>query len=503
MVGPENFSDQLIDLVSYSTDATPHSHRPEAAVWVTNSDQVSHVLALCNRERIPVTARGAGTSLAGLSVPVKGGLVMDLCRMNKIVEICIEDRVAVVQPGVVYADLERALAPHGFFFPPDPASGKVATIGGNVATNAGGMKGAKYGVTKDYVLGLKVVLADGRKLKTGSRCMKSSSGFDLTRLFVGSEGMLGVITEVTLKVNPKPRHTGTIRAVFDSLESAGKAVSRTMRSGIIPSVLEIIDKNTLVAINQNTTLNLPEAAAILLAETDGFTQEETTAQLDQIMAIFREHGASDVQLASGPREAEALWVARKSAGGVLFRLNIALEVEDLAVPLSKVAEMLKFISEVGEKYRLRIPTVGHAGDGNLHPAISYDPNDAEEMKRMHLASAELLGKVTELGGTLTGEHGIGLTKAPFMALEHGECFPRYHAGIETLFRSQRHPEPGEDGSLTCILMQETRWKGQIYRANLHAHPFGNPCESGGEMFSKERSLIRGHRPRISLAECPF
>ena len=445
IVGPENFSDQIIALVSYSSGATAHRHRPEAAVWVNSADQVSDVLTFCNREKIPVTPRGAGTSMAGLCVPAKGGLVMDLCRMNKILDICIGDRVTVVQPGVVYADLERALAPHGFFFPPDPASGRVATIGGNVATNAGGMKGAKYGVTRDYVLGLEAVLADGRKLKTGTRCMKSSSGFDLTRLFVGSEGMLGVITEIILKINPKPRYTGTVRAAFASLESAGQAVSRTMCSGIIPSVLEIIDRNTLTAINQNTDLRLPEAAAILLAEADGFTEAETKAQLEQIIAIFKEHGASDVQMAKGPEEAEALWLARKSAGGVLFRLNIAFEVEDLAVPLSKVAEVLKFISDLGEKYGLRIPTVGHAGDGNLHPGISYDPTDPEEVNRLHLATSELLTRVTELGGTLTGEHGIGLAKAPFMALEHGDVSLDIMRGLKHFFDPNNILNPGKMG----------------------------------------------------------
>jgi len=222
-------------------------------------------------------------------------------------------------------------------------------------------------------------------------------------------------------------------------------VSRTMCSGIIPSVLEIIDRNTLTAINQNTDLRLPEAAAILLAEADGFTEAETKAQLEQIIAIFKEHGASDVQMAKGPEEAEALWLARKSAGGVLFRLNIAFEVEDLAVPLSKVAEVLKFISDLGEKYGLRIPTVGHAGDGNLHPGISYDPTDPEEVNRLHLATSELLTRVTELGGTLTGEHGIGLAKAPFMALEHGDVSLDIMRGLKHFFDPNNILNPGKMG----------------------------------------------------------
>ena len=207
IVGLQNFTDLLIDLVSYSYDASDHDHRPDGAVWPADAEQVSQILNMAEKHRIPVIPRGAGTGLAGAAVPVQGGLVMDMCRMNRIIDIRISDRLIVVQPGVVYDDLQKALAPYGFFFPPDPASGKVCTVGGNVATNAGGIRGAKYGVTRDYVLGLEVVLPGGRIMRTGSSCMKSVSGYDLTRLFVGSEGTLGVVTEIIFKINPKPSHS--------------------------------------------------------------------------------------------------------------------------------------------------------------------------------------------------------------------------------------------------------------------------------------------------------
>ncbi len=414
IVGEDCFTDRLIDLISYSKDASEHKHRPEAAVWATTTEEVSAILKLANQEMFPVTARGAGTSLAGLTVPEQGGLVLDLGRMNKIVEINIEDRLAVVQPGVVYADLEKALAPHGFFFPPDPASGKVCTLGGNVATNAGGIKGAKYGTTKDYVLALEVVLPDGRVLHTGSRCMKSVSGYDLTKLFVGSEGTLGVVTEIILKINPRPALTSTAMATFQDLEDAGRAVSEIMYCGILPSALEIVDQQTLIAINQNTDLDLPEVEAILVAEADGHTKEETEYQLSKIINIFKKNGAGSVTRAEKPEDAEALWTARKSAYAVITRINNNIFVEDLTVPMSKVPDMLRAISDIGKKYDLKMPTVGHAGDGNLHPCISIDGTNPDEMKRMQEASAELFKKVIELGGTLTGEHGIGLAKARFM-----------------------------------------------------------------------------------------
>ncbi|MBL7212585.1 MAG: FAD-binding protein [Desulfobacteraceae bacterium] len=433
IVGAENFTDSLIDLIAYSKDASEHRHRPDAAVWPVNTGQVSAIMKLASREKLPIVPRGAGTSLAGLAVPEQGGIILDLGRMDKIIDINIEDRLAVVQPGVVYADLDRALSPHGFFFPPDPASGSVCTLGGNVATNAGGIKGAKYGTTKDYVLALEVVLPDGRILHTGSKCMKSVSGYDLTRLFVGSEGTLGVVTEITFKINPKPPLVSTSMANFETLEDAGRAVSEIMYSGIIPSALEVIDQQTLIAINQNTDLNLPEVEALLVAETDGYTREETEFQMAKIVSIFKKNNATTTRQADSKEEAEALWTARKSAYGVLARINNNLIVEDLAVPMSKVPDMLRAISELSKKHNLRIPTVGHAGDGNLHPVICFDGTNADEVKRVEEASAELFEKVIELGGTLTGEHGIGLAKVPFMGLEHDEISMDIMRSIKRLF----------------------------------------------------------------------
>ena len=442
-MGEENYTDSLIDMVAYSKDASEHKHRPEAAVWATTTEQISAILKLANQEKFPVTARGAGTSLAGLTVPEHGGLVLDLGRMNKIIKISIEDRLVMVQPGVVYADLEKALKPYGFFFPPDPASGTVSTLGGNVACNAGGIKGAKYGTTKDYVLSLEVVLADGRVLHTGSKCMKSASGYDMTKLFVGSEGTLGVITEITLKINPRPPLTCTAMATFDDLEDAGRAVSEIMHSGILPSALEVVDQQTLIGINQNTDLNLPEVEAILVAETDGHTRQETEFQLSKIIDIFEQNNASGVSQADSEEEAEALWTARKSAYAVMSRINYNLAVEDLAVPISEVPNMLKTISDVAKKYDLKIPTVGHAGDGNLHPTISFDGTDPDEVRRVEQASAELFKKVIELQGTVTGEHGIGLAKARFMSMEHDEVAMDVMRAVKKLFDPNNILNPGK------------------------------------------------------------
>jgi len=443
IVGERNYTENLLDMVSYSYDASEHSHRPSCGVWAQAAEQVAGVLRLANREKMPVVPRGAGTGLSGMAVPVKGGIVLDLSHMNRILEISIEDRLAVVQPGVVYNDFQEALAPFGFFFPPDPASGKASTLGGNVATNAGGLKGAKYGTTRDYVLGLQVVLPDGRTMKTGSRTMKSVSGYDLTRLFVGSEGTLGVVTQITLKISPEPTAASTAVATFDNLEDAGHALTEVMHSGIIPSALEILGRETILAINQNTALALPEVDMLVLVETDGYTREETEYQMAKIIGVFEKNSPGEIRQAKTREEADELWQARKSAYAVLARIKTHFVLEDVTVPMSRIADLLKGINDIAKKYAIQIATFGHAGDGNLHPQILYDGYDPEQVKRMEGASADLFRLAVDLGGTLTGEHGIGLSKAPFMTLEHDETEMEVMRGVKRFFDPNNILNPGK------------------------------------------------------------
>jgi glycolate oxidase len=445
IAGRGNVSDALVDRINYSQDFSEHRYLPEGAVWPTTTEQVSAILKLASQEKIPVTPRGAGTGATGMAVPSGGGIVLDLVRMNKILDIRIEDRLAVVQPGVVYADLQKILAGQGFFFPPDPASGKVATLGGNVATNAGGIKGAKYGTTKDYVLGLEVVLPDGRVLRTGSNCMKSVSGYDLTHLLVGSEGTLGVITEIRLKVNPLPVVSSTALAAFDRLADAGRAVTQIMYSGIIPSVCEILDRQTINLLLRHTEVDLPAAEAILLVETDGYTPAETEFQMHKIIEVFQKNRAVQIKQAASAAEAESLWSARKSLGSVIMRFKPNFLVEDVTVPMSRITDLLEGIEAIGRQHALDLITFGHAGDGNLHPHVMYDGADLEEVNRVHQAAADLFRLTCQLGGTLTGEHGIGLSKAPFMSLEHDSVALEVMRTLKQLFDPNNILNPGKMG----------------------------------------------------------
>lgn len=443
IVGQDNYTDALIDMVSFSYDSSEHKHRPECAVWPKDAEQVSAIMRLAWEHEIPVIPRGAGTGLSGMCVPSRGGIVLDLSRMKAIRKISVTDRLAVVEPGVVYADLDKALAPHGFFFPPDPGSGSVCTLGGNVATNAGGVKGAKYGTTRDYVLGLKVVLPDGRIMKTGSSTIKCVSGYDLTRLLVGSEGTLGVVTEITLKINPRPTEASTAVATFQRLQDAGQAVTEIMSCGVIPSVLEIMDKYTIQAINQNTDLALPEVDAMLLVETDGYTQTETDFQLRKVIEVFERNNPLEIIKAESREQAADLWKARKSAYAVLARIKTHFVLEDVTVPMGQVAALLEAVEAIGQKYDLAIATFGHAGDGNLHPQILYDGYDKDQVERMEKAVAELFEVSVRLNGTLTGEHGIGLAKAPFMSLEHDAVEMDVMRAVKRAFDPKNILNPGK------------------------------------------------------------
>ena len=418
IVGADHFTDEIEELVPYSYDASMNVHRPDAAVWPESTEQIAEIVKLANEYKIPVVPRGAGTSLSGGVIPIKGGIILDLSRMNRILEISVENRYARVQAGVVCDDLNRQLAKHGFTFPPDPASSTVATIGGNVATNAGGIKGAKYGTTRDYVLGLQVVLPTGEVMHTGSYTMKCVSGYDLAKLFIGAEGTLGVITEVTLKINPLPRHAMTAVATYAKLEDAGKAIFQTMTSGVLPSVMEILDKATLKSIKENTDLDLPQAEAMILTETDGYTWEEVEAQMEVVLRILKQNNPSLIKTAKDEKERLGLWKARKSAYATLARTSTSFVLDDVTVPISRIPELLVGIQEIGRQYGLQVATYGHAGDGNLHPQILYDEYNPVSVEKMEKVEEAIFHLAISLKGTLTGEHGIGLSKANYMTLEH-------------------------------------------------------------------------------------
>jgi glycolate oxidase len=417
IVGEKNVLTSLEDRICYSYDATLYRGLPDVVVKPDSTEEVSKIMRLANKHGVPVTPRGAGTGLSGGSVPAKGGIVMSMTRMTRIKEIDPENLLAVCEPGTINLDLDNAVEEYGIFYPPDPASKKVCTMGGNIAECAGGLRGLKYGVTRDYVLGLEAVLPTGDVIRTGCRTVKGVTGYDLTKLIIGSEGTLAIVTEITVKLLPIPEHKETMMAVFKDLAQAGQAVSNIIAAGIIPATLEFLDNATIQCVEDYKHIGLPrEAAAILLIETDGI-KEAAQKEAKEVIRICKETGAISVEIAQNEEQRDKLWEARRSALAAITRLDPSLLQEDVVVPRSKLADMAVAADEIYRKYNLKGATYGHAGDGNLHPSILTDVRRKDEMERAELAIKEIFEAAVRLGGTLSGEHGIGTEKAPYFKLE--------------------------------------------------------------------------------------
>jgi glycolate oxidase len=401
--------------VAYSFDATFPQDVPDVALTPATTDEVAAILRLASREGIPIHPRGAGSSLSGGAAPIGGGIALSLARMNRILEVDSADTVAIVEPGVVTGDLQRTVEQIGLFYPPDPASLNQSTIGGNVACNAGGPRCLKYGVTKDYVLGLTVVLIDGTVLRLGGRTVKNVTGFQLVQLFVGSEGSLGVITEIILRLVPLPRQRSTAAAWFASLDAASESVTAIMSSGILPATLEMMDRTSINVVEDHLALGLPrDAEALLLLEQDGNDAAAAREEVERMASICRERGATSVDVAATPSERDGLWRARRAVSGALGRVRPNKLGEDIVVPRSRIPAMVRRIEAIAAEHGLPIAVFGHAGDGNLHPNILFDRRLPGELERVERAAADIFRAALDLGGTLSGEHGIGSLKREFL-----------------------------------------------------------------------------------------
>ena len=416
IVGAAGYLDRPEELACYSYDAFVEEALPDAVIFPKTTDEVSKILKTAGRYKIPVTGRGAGTSVCGAPIPVRHGIVLCFSKMDKIIEVNTRDRYIIVQPGVVNADIQKALSPFGFFYPPDPGSMNSSTIGGNIAQNAGGPRCLKYGVTVDYVLGLEVVLASGDIIRFGSKNIKDATGYKLSSLFCGSEGTLGIITEAILKVLPKPEAVKTLMVTFNDLDNTAKAVTDIIGSGILPAAMELMDKLTLNAIEDSANLGLDRnAQGALLIEIDG-VKEACDKEMKKIIEKLKENGAVHIQEAGSDIERDKLWTARRSAYGVFAKLAPDIVSEDVTVPVSKVPEMIRRIIEITERYGLRVGVLAHAGDGNMHPMIPADKGNIEEWQRVEKAFSEIFKAAADLDGTLSGEHGIGLAKSAYLPL---------------------------------------------------------------------------------------
>ncbi len=415
LVGPENVLTQLEDLIPYSFDGTAALQQlPGAVLFPRNTQHVSRILQLANATRAPVVTRGSGTGLSGGSLPVPDCLVLCLVKMDRILEVDRANLTMLCEAGTLTQSISDAASSAGLFYPPDPGSMKISTIGGNVAENSGGLRGLKYGVTRNYVMGLEVVLPDGEVLWTGNKCVKDVAGYSTRDLFIGSEGTLGVITKVLLKLIPKPAAKRTMLATYAQMDQAAQTVSDIIAAQIIPCTLEFLDRTTIRCVEDYAKIGLPlDCEALLLMETDGHpvVVEEETAKMAE---IARRNGCKEIRIAKTEEEATRLAAARRTAFSALARVAPTTILEDVTVPRSELAGMVRFVAATAKKFNLRCGTFGHCGDGNLHPTFLTDERNADEVHRVEEAFKEIFAETIRGGGTITGEHGIGVAKKKFL-----------------------------------------------------------------------------------------
>lgn len=458
IVGDAHYRDDQEARVAHSYDGTPMLQSlPDGVIYPENTEQVSRIMKALAAHKVPLVSRGSGSNLCGGTVPVQGGIVMVMHRMNKILEVDLENLTATVQPGIITAEFIAHIESLGLFYPPDPSSMRISTIGGNIAECSGGLRGLKYGTTKDYVIGLEAVLANGEIIRTGGKLMKDVAGYDLTKLLVGSEGTLAIITEATLKLIPPPATKKTMLAMYRDLNAAARTVSRIIEMRIIPATLEFMDNPTIRVVDDFAKLGLPlDMEAILLIEQDG-DPETVERDIERIREICEVEKADRIAVAENREEAEKLLTARRSAFTALARLRPTTILEDATVPRSRIADMVMRINEIARKYNVTIATFGHAGDGNLHPTATTDARDHEEIHRVEQAFEEIFEAAIALGGTITGEHGVGLVKAPFLEWKIGPAGMEMMRGIKLAFDPNNLLNPGK------MFAKETRKRVVINR----------------------------------------
>ncbi|MBN1677972.1 MAG: FAD-binding protein [Candidatus Thermoplasmatota archaeon] len=423
IVGKDRVSTKTADLYVYGFDASIHHKNPDVVVKPANTQQVSEIVKLANKTRTPVVPRGAGTAMCGHTVPLKGGIMVDMTAMNRIKEIRVEDLYCVVEPGVVYDKLNSMLKKRGFWFPTTPGSGEACTIGGMVVTNASGMRAIKYGATRDYVLGLEVVLPTGDIIHSGTRTLKNASGYQIDRLMVGSEGTLGIVTEITLKLAFKPKASAMTLAAFNSLAEAGKFVSNVIAKPLMPSALELMDSVCIKAVNKCMNVGLPDVAAVCMIEVDGHPVA-VDEELKIVEEIARQSGAVHTEASKDKKRIDYWTYARKAIMPSLSRfgekfVSVAL-ADDMAVPISRIPEAVVAFQKIAEENGVIIGTYGHSADGNLHTKMLVEPDSKESWMKAERAVGQIFDKVLELGGTVTGEHGVSITKAPYMQKERAD-----------------------------------------------------------------------------------